>query len=56
LLAQEINTALEPLRERRSDLATKPDYIKEILTEGARRAQAIARETLREAKEKMRLI
>jgi len=56
LLAQEINTALEPLRERRSELATKPDYIKEVLTEGAGRAQAIARETLREAKEKMRLI
>jgi tryptophanyl-tRNA synthetase len=56
LLAQEINTALEPLRERRSDLATRPDYIKEVLTEGAGRAQAIARETLREAKEKMRLI
>lgn len=56
LLAQEINTALEPLRERRSELATKPDYIKELLTEGAGRAQAIARETLREAKEKMRLI
>jgi len=56
LLAQEINTALEPLRERRSELATKPDYIKEVLTEGARRAQAIARETIREAKEKMRLI
>jgi tryptophanyl-tRNA synthetase len=56
LLAQEINAALEPLRKRRSELATKPDYIKEVLTEGAGRAQAIARETLREAKEKMRLI
>jgi len=56
LLAQEINAALEPLRERRSELATKPDYIKELLTEGACRAQAIARETLQEAKEKMRLI
>jgi len=56
LLAQEINAALEPLRERRSELATRPDYIKELLTEGSHRAQAIARETLREAKEKMRLI
>jgi len=55
LLAQEINAALEPLRERRRELATKPDYIKELLAEGARRAQAIARETLREAKEKIGL-
>ncbi len=56
LLAEEINSALGPLRERRSELATKPDYIKEVLAEGARRAQAIARETLREAKEKMELL
>jgi tryptophanyl-tRNA synthetase len=56
LLAQEINAALEPLREPRRELATKPEYIKELLAEGARRAKAIARKTLREAKEKMRLI
>ncbi len=56
LLAKEINTALSPLRERRRELATRPEYIKELLTEGARRAQAIARETLREAKEKTGLV
>jgi len=56
LLAQEINRALAPLRERRRELATRPEYIKELLTEGARRAQAISRETLREAKEKTGLI
>jgi len=56
LLAQEINTTLEPFRERRITLAQKPDYIKEVLAEGARHAQVIARETIREVKEKMGLI
>ncbi|MFC2009626.1 tryptophan--tRNA ligase [Chloroflexota bacterium] len=55
ILAQEINEAMEPFREKRNELAQKPDYIKEILAEGARRAQAIARETIREVKEKMGL-
>ena len=56
LLAQEINETLEPFRERRKDLAAKPDYIREVLADGARRAQAIARETMKEVKEKMALI
>jgi tryptophanyl-tRNA synthetase len=56
ILAQEINNALEPLRERRSILATKPDYIKEVLADGARRAHEIAKETIREVKERMGLL
>jgi tryptophanyl-tRNA synthetase len=56
LLAQEINDTLKPFRERRNELAQKPDYIKEVIAEGARRAQTIARETIREVKEKMGLI
>ena len=56
LLAQEINIALEPFRERRRALASQPSYVKEVLADGARRAHAIARETLREVKEKMNLI
>ncbi|MFC2018165.1 tryptophan--tRNA ligase [Chloroflexota bacterium] len=56
LLAREINETLEPFRERRSELAAKPDYIREVLADGARRAQDIARETMKEVKEKMALI
>ena len=53
LLAEGINRTLEPLRERRRELADKPEYVDEVLREGARRAQAIARETLGEVREKM---
>ncbi len=55
-LAREVNAALAPLRERRSELANKPEYVRDVLNEGARRAQAIARETMREVKERMNLI
>jgi len=56
LLAQEINSTLKPFRERRAALATKPEYITDVLADGAQRAQVIARETLREVKLKMGLI
>jgi len=56
LLAQEINATLQPFRERRAALATKPRYIVDVLADGAQRARVIARETLREVKQKMGLI
>lgn len=56
LLAQEINLALEPFRERRAAIAAKPQYVKDVLAQGAQRAKAIARETLTEVKQKMGLL
>ncbi len=56
ILAREINTTLEPFRERRAALASKPRYITEVLAEGGQRAQVIARQTLKEVKQKMGLI
>lgn len=55
LLAQEINDALAPFRERRSELANRPDYVGEVLAEGARRIRGIAQETIREVRENMGL-
>ena len=54
-LAQSINTYLEPLRERRRELETRPGYVAEVLAEGGRRAKAIAQETMDEVSEKMGL-
>jgi tryptophanyl-tRNA synthetase len=56
IVAKEINKSLEPFRERRAVLAAKPEYVREVLADGAKRAQAIARETLREAKSRVNLI
>lgn len=56
LLTQHINSFLQPFRERRAELAAKPQYITEVLADGAERAGAIARETIREVKQRMGLI
>lgn len=56
LLAEGINKALGPFRERRAELAEKPEYIKKVLDEGAERARVIARETIREVKRNMGLL
>jgi tryptophanyl-tRNA synthetase len=47
---------LDPIRERRRDLAACPDRIREALGDGARRARAVARETLEGAKTLMGLL
>ncbi|MBA7485958.1 Tryptophan--tRNA ligase [subsurface metagenome] len=56
LLAQEINFTLKPFRERRATLVNEPRYIADVLADGAERARVIARETLKEVKQKMGLI
>jgi len=56
LLGESINEFLRPFRERRAKLAENPGVLDEILADGAKRASAIAKETLREVKEKMGLL
>ena len=56
LLAEKMNESLGPFRERRAELAAKPQYIREILADGAQRASTIARETISEVKQKMGLL
>ena len=56
MLAESIGSTLEPFREKRAILASKPNYITEVLAEGANRAEAIAKETIKEVKEKMKLL
>ncbi len=56
ILAESINLNLKPFRERRASLASKPGYVNQVLADGANRAEAIAKETIREVKEKMKLL
>lgn len=55
LLAESINHKLGPLRARRAEIAARPEEVREMLAEGARRARKIAQETLREVSERMGL-
>jgi tryptophanyl-tRNA synthetase len=56
ILTESISLNLEPFREKRASLASRPDYVNKVLADGADRAQAIAEETVGEAKRKMNLL
>jgi tryptophanyl-tRNA synthetase len=56
ILAKSISSHLEPFRARRAALAAKPGYVAQVLADGANRAEVIAKETIREVKEKMKLL
>ena len=55
-VTESVNEYLAPIRERRAELESKPDYIREILREGNARANAIAEETLAEVREAMHMV
>lgn len=56
LLAANLSTVLTPIRERALALREKPGYVREVLDHGARRARAIARETLGDVREKLGML
>jgi tryptophanyl-tRNA synthetase len=49
--AKNLSDYFAPFRERRAQLEADPDYVQEVLADGARRAGAIASEVLGEVKE-----
>ncbi|MEO0072595.1 MAG: tryptophan--tRNA ligase [candidate division WOR-3 bacterium] len=54
-LADAMNNALSVIRERRKELASKPQFIKEVLLDGAQKARLVAQQTLSEVKDVMKL-
>ncbi|KKP73782.1 MAG: Tryptophanyl-tRNA synthetase [Candidatus Roizmanbacteria bacterium GW2011_GWA2_35_19] len=55
-IAEAILAELKPFQERRAKIATDKKYVDGVIRDGADRARKIARETVREVKEKMGLI
>ncbi len=55
LFAANLNKHLEPFRAKRAELASKPDYVTDVLNDGAKRARAIAQQTMVEVREAMAL-
>ena len=53
-LAEVINTLLEPMRQRRTELEANPDQVLDVLRDGTRRANVMAEETLDLAKQAMK--
>ena len=54
-VADSLNDYLKELRERREEIKSKSGYVQEILHEGAKKAHAIAKETIAEVYDKMGL-
>lgn len=52
-LAAALNTFLEPMRARRSELSARPGLVEEVLAEGNRRMREVARETMERAHQAM---
>ncbi len=51
IFARNLNAHLEPFRSRRAEFGKDPNYVKDVLDDGAGRARAIAAQTIREVKE-----
>ncbi len=54
-LAESLNSALEPFRAKRSEIAAKPDLVPSVLADGATRARAIAEKTMQEVRAAVQL-
>lgn len=51
IMIKHVVAELAPLRERRAELAANPGQVREIIAAGTAKAQAIARETMKEVRE-----
>lgn len=54
-LAANMNKSLEPFRAKRAELDANPQYVKDVLDDGAKRARAIAEQTMAEVREAIQL-
>lgn len=55
IFAKNLNTYLEPFRAKRTDIASDPDHIWDVLRDGANRAKQIAEQTMAEVRSAVRL-
>jgi tryptophanyl-tRNA synthetase len=54
-LAAAVNAMLEPIRDRRRELLARPDYIRDVLVDGSRRARTVAQETMEKVRAAVKL-
>ena len=53
--AENLNNALQPFREKRAQLAADPNYVIDVLHDGAKRARSIAKQTMDEVRDAVQL-
>jgi tryptophanyl-tRNA synthetase len=54
-LAAAVNAMLDPIRDRRQAALARPGYIRDVLIEGSRKAQAVAQETMERVRRAVKL-
>jgi tryptophanyl-tRNA synthetase len=54
-LVAAMELTLEPMRQRRAEVAAKPDYLRDVIIEGSRRARTVAQETMARVREAMKI-
>jgi tryptophanyl-tRNA synthetase len=54
-LASALNAYLEPIRERRAAALARPNYLRDLLFDGSRRARAIASDTMDRVRDAMKI-
>jgi tryptophanyl-tRNA synthetase len=54
-MAASLKTGLEPMRAKRKELETDIKKIREIIEQGNKRARAVARETMAEVREAVKI-
>ncbi len=54
-LANALNAHLEPIRERRAAALARPNYLKDVMFEGSKRARAVAVETMARVRDAMKI-
>ena len=54
-LARAMNTMLDPMRERRREVAARPERIREIAIEGSKKARAVAQATIERVRDAVKL-
>ncbi len=55
LMAENLINALEPIREKRSYYEDHPEMVRQIMDDGNRRAQKVARQTMEEVREAVKI-
>jgi tryptophanyl-tRNA synthetase len=54
-MAENLNRALEPIREKRRALEADPDTVRAVMAQGTEKAKTIARKTMEEVRETVRI-
>jgi tryptophanyl-tRNA synthetase len=54
-LARAMNAVLEPMRERRREVLSRPDYVRDVMMDGSKKARTIAQTTMERVRDAVKV-